>query len=127
GGGPRARGGRGRGRVRGWGGLTRGVRRGDAWGDRRRGGETLAGGPQRGGGGGGGGTLRPDRASGGCGSHQEPLAGAGRACPQRGDRRIIERTAGSGAQRLLARRERDRRRRGLSLDDHLSRDDVHGG
>src|SRR5438477_6902350 len=101
-------------RVTCWSGLTRGLRLGDAWWDRPRWGETLAGGPQRGGGGGGGGggTLRPDRASGGCGSHQEPLAGAGRACPQRGDRRIIERTAGSGAQRLLARRERHRRRRG---------------
>src|SRR5438876_497024 len=94
------RGGRRPGRVTCWWGLTRRLRLGDAWWDRPRWGETLAGGPQRGGGragGGGGGTLRPDRASGGCGSHQEPLAGARRVSPQRGDGRIVERTAGSGA------------------------------
>src|SRR5947207_1429361 len=108
------RGGRRPGRVTRWWGLARRLRLGDAWWDRPRWGETLAGGPQRGGGragGGGGGTLRPDRRSGGCGSHQEPLAGARRATPQRDDVRHIERTAGSGAPGLLARRERARRRR----------------
>src|SRR5205807_3850197 len=64
-------------RVTCWSGLTRGLRLGDAWWDRPRWGETLAGGPQRGGGGGGGGTLRPDRARRGCGAAREALGGVG--------------------------------------------------
>src|SRR2546427_6786968 len=84
-------------RVMCWWRPAGGPRLGDARWDRPRRGESFAGGAQRGG---RDGTLLSSRGGGGRRSHEDSTARTRRARPQGRDRRIVQRTAWSGAQRL---------------------------